>query len=178
MADKSITRYYRASTPETRAAWSTYRSECQAIKEAAEAFAARFDGARPVYSGFGSGKHFYGLTFDPPMPPDIWTIPKAESGSTQRPRSRIVSKASIGKAERMAELRRVQAIFRDHEPKRRARLDPVFTALGTHWGNLFLLGYQLAERDGALYVATPLDLGEPCVEITGGEFYTATKGGV
>lgn len=175
MANDMTVHYYRANTPTTQAAWKSYSEQCDAIVAASQAFAALFPGAKPVYSGGASGRSFYGLSFDPVMPLDIWTKPTEKEGRTQSPRARLASKGVSDRTERMAELRRVQELYKDHRPKGRADLDPVLESLGTDWGILLLYGYRLIERDGTLYIATALTLGSPCEEITGSEFDAAFK---
>jgi hypothetical protein len=175
MADGMTVRYYRASTPETRAAWAEYAQQNVGIVAEAKAFAARFDGATPVYRSAGTSRGFYGLKFEPKMPTDIWTIPSESNGYTQAPRARISAKTSVGKAERVAELRRVQAIYAAHRPTSSTRIIPVFDALGTDWGTLLLCGYQLVERNGTIYLATAAEIGSPCEEIAGSAFDAALK---
>ncbi|MDR6642798.1 hypothetical protein J2X57_002010 [Luteibacter sp. 1214] len=175
MANDMTMHYYRASTPATQAAWKTYSEQCDAIVAASRAFAALFPGAKAVYSGGTSGRSFFGLSFDPLMPFDIWTKPMRNEGRTQSPRARLVAKGVSDRTERMAELRRIQEIYKANRPTARASLDPVLESLGTDWGILLLYGYRLIESNGALYIATALTLGAPCEEITGSEFDAAFK---
>jgi hypothetical protein len=171
----SVTRYYRADTPDVREAWKIYAGECDQLFDQAKAMAALFPGAIPVYTGGIHGKNFYGLRFDPPAPLDIWTTPDRE-GRTQQPRGNSRKVTGPDKADRVAEWARVRALYSEAKPTIRPNLDPVYRELGTNWGSLLFAGFGMSEKDGVLYMATGAELGVPCVEITGGEFQERSGG--
>jgi hypothetical protein len=173
---KNVIHYYRADTPAVREAWEQMQKARDAVHAEGDAFAALFEGATAMYTDGSSGLRFHGLTFDPPMPADIWTKPTAKDGYVQQPRAKGVFRGgNRANADRAAELRRVHVLYADHRPRASAKVDQVFRELGTDWGTMWICGYAVDERNGVVFVATGATLGHPCVEITASQYEAAVR---
>ncbi|MGE7139634.1 hypothetical protein ACQKIE_18565 [Luteibacter sp. NPDC031894] len=170
----AMTRYYRADTAHARAAWAVYREDCDRLATEAEALAAAFPGSVPVYSTSFHGRSFYGLRFETEMPRDTWTAPDRD-GKTQHPRANARKIVGIDKVARRQEWERICAVYDATRPTTRPNLDPVFRDLGTDWGTLLFCGCSLFEHAGILYLATSAEVGAPCEEITGGQYFAAQR---
>jgi hypothetical protein len=171
----AIVRYYRADAPAVRDAWTTYQAECAAVVGEAKGFASLFEGATPVFASGLHGRRFHGLTFDPPMPTDVWTHPDRKQGNVQRPRAKIVDKTARKNPERVEALSDATSLYMVNKPTSKADIDRVFTALGADWGIMLFGGFAAFEREGVMFVRTLAQLGGPCVEITGGEYESAHR---
>lgn len=169
--------YYKTSDAGVLAAWKTYREGCDRLQVIGEAFAKRYEGAKPLFqTSFHSGRHFYGLTFSPVMPQPIWTLPDPKAERSQFPRRS--APAGIKGEERKAikaELDRLNAEYKEHEPKEKADMQPFLKSMGLDGGALFFSTYKHVHAGDCLYVSTTAKPSAVMVEILGSEFDAAEK---
>lgn len=169
----SALRYYRVTTPTVLQAWASYSEEVRALQAKGDAFAAMYPNAKAVFSYSVHGTSFYGLKFSPAMPPELWTLPDAKAGDTQRPRLSLSKKSSAAWRRSAAQqLKDLNAGWTENLPRDRPSLDSFWKSIGTDWGILMFVGiqYHLAPDSSAIYIATKRPLAPHCTEITGGEF--------
>ena len=169
--------YYKTSAPEVLAAWKAYKESTDRLQELGETFAKRFVGATALFQfSIHSGRTFYGLKFNPPMPQPLWTKPDPKAERSQFPRRSLPpgTKGDERKALK-AELEKLNGDFNEHKPKDKADLEPFLGAMGLGGGWLFFSSYRQVVTPECIYVSTSATPSEVMIEILGSEFEAAEK---
>ena len=169
--------YYKTSDAGVLAAWKAYRDAADRLQVLGEEFAGRFVGATALFqTSMHSGRNFYGLKFNPPMPQPLWTKPDPKADSSQFPRSSLPSgtKGDERKALK-AELTKLQEDFKANKPKDKADLQPFLDAMGLGGGALFFNGYKQVVTPECIYISTSAKPNGVLTEILGSEFEAAEK---
>lgn len=164
-------RYYKTNDPTALAARKQYLADCDQLRAAANAFATRYPGAKPVFKHSAHGLHLYGLRFTPELKDPLWTKASAGTGMIQRPRTSPL-KGSKGEERRrqIEQLAELNIAYREHFPQCEADQELVWKALGTDWGSVMFGGMKYFDHDGHLYMRTSAKLADYCVEILGSEY--------
>lgn len=164
----AMLRYYRTSDPGAVKAANDIRVATLALRDASDAFAALFGGARALLSSSLTRRAFAfaGLTFDPTRDPVVWTKPDRQH-RMQTPRVRPARGAN---AEQRAEHERVSSLWSERRPRQDVHFDELFSAIGTSWGELAFCGIGWAVSPTVVYVKTSARLASHMVEITASEF--------
>lgn len=169
--------YYKTNSPKVLQAWADYIAQADALQAEANAFAARYPGAKPLISTtMLSGRRFYGLAFDPPMPDILWTKPNYKAGREQSPRRAPAGVKGEERKKLVEELKVIRDDYKAHMPKIEAPLDPFLATFGLSGSAMFFSRYkQFFGADGFIYIeTTALPSGE-LTEILGSEFAAAEK---
>jgi hypothetical protein len=173
----STIRYYVVDSAEVMAAWNAYAAAKLEVKAAGDAFAARYPGAKAVFSYSVDGMKFYGLRFEPPLTSPLWTKPQVMQGKIQRPRSSLPkgqnARGITDRAQAAIELGELLREWGNNSPKKEANTDALYRSLGADWGNFWMGGLSCSAHDGKLYIATHVELKAPSMEITGGAYNAA-----
>jgi hypothetical protein len=173
-------RYYRIEYPEAIAAWDAYDSAVLALKTDCDAFAAKYPGARPVFSFSVHGQRFFGLRFTPVLNSPLWTIAQERTGFVQRPRSALPKSFKGDRKIAERERKALESDWASNIPEavigEGPSLDQLWKSLGTHWGDLLFGGIKRFRKGAAIYVATSVKLDPRAAEITGGEYLKAEGG--
>jgi hypothetical protein len=160
--------YYKSSAPEVIAQVHEYHDQSKALHAEAAAFAALFDGAKPVVLAYESGLRFAGLKFDTRQSRDVWRAPDRHHG-WQTPRTKPANTAA------REEHRAVMDRWKASAPKRSVERDIIYKAIGTSWSNCLFNGIGYSLQGDTFYVETDGKLGDWMVEILGSEYTAATK---
>lgn len=173
-------RYYRINYAEALAAWDAYEKTAEQLEADCRAFAENFTGATPIFSFSVHGQRFHGLRFTPIIDSPLWTIAAKREGYVQRPRSALPKSF---KGDRKAAANELKGLWTDWACKmpdsivgQGPDLDGLWSALGTHWGDLLFNGIKRFRRGGCIYVCTGASLDPRAQEITGGEYLKAEGG--
>lgn len=161
--------FYKTSDRAVLAALAAYESQVDAVRAAGAEFAGHFGGKMVATSGL-HGCSVVGLIFSPAKTDPLWTKPDAQRANMQRPRATVKGATK----EQKAALAELAADWNARFPSAKADLDPVLSAAGTDWGNLFFCGFDMFQHDGAVYVSTSAPLAPCMVEILSSE-YSAAK---
>ncbi|HBO3317857.1 TPA: hypothetical protein L4R52_002082 [Pseudomonas aeruginosa] len=169
--------YYKTNSPKVLQGWADYVAQADALQAEADAFAARYPGAKPLIStSVLSGRRFYGLAFDPPMPDTLWTKPNYKAGREQSPRRAPAGVKGEERKRLAEELKVIRDDYNAHKPKIDAPLDPFLETLGLSGGALFFSRYkQFFGADGFIYIETNAQPSGELTEILGSEFAAAEK---
>ncbi len=175
--EESKMAYYKTSNPAVLAAWQAYRDKADAIQAAGEEFAKRYDGAKALFTTcFHSGRRFYGLKFNPPMPQPLWTKPDPKTGMSQFPRASLPTDVKGDERKKLApELKTLREEFREAAPKGNADMDGFLEAMGLSSGALFFGTYKQIIVDGVIYISTSAKPSDALTEIFGSEFEAAEQ---
>ena len=169
--------YYKTSDAGVLAAWKAYMESADRLQALGDEFAKRYEGASALCSTrIHSGRNFYGLKFNPPMPQPLWTKPDPKAEGAQFPRQSLPS--GFKGDERKAlkdELTTLQESFKEHRPKEKADLQPFMDAMGLGGGALFFSSYKHVAKDDCIYVSTSAKPSDVMTEILGSEFEAAEK---
>lgn len=150
--------FYKTSDADVLAAMADYNLTCAAVGKVGAEFAAHYGGmllARRDLHGYSVA----GLLFNPAKDDPLWTKPDPQFAGMQRPRSTLKGATK----EQRAALAELSAGWKVRFPKAKADFEPVLTAMGTDWGNLFFCGFDMFQHGGCLYVATSAKLA-PCMQ--------------
>jgi hypothetical protein len=162
------TTFYKTNDAAALAAMAIYDEHVAEVRKAGAEFAAHYGGtllARADLHGYSIA----GLCFHPEKNDPLWTKPDPKSAGMQRPRTSIKSATK----EQRAELAELLAGWQARFPIAKADLEPVLTAMGTDWGNLFFCGFAMFQHNGCIYVATGAKLAPVMQEILGSEYNAA-----
>lgn len=160
--------FYKTSDPAVLNALAAYEADVAAVRAAGVEFAKRFGGKMVATSGL-HGCGIAGLNFTPAKADPLWTKPNAQRANMQRPRATVKGATK----EQKASLAELQADWDARFPKEKADLDPVLSAMGTDWGNLFFCGLAMFQHDGSVYASTSAPLAPCMVEILSSEYSAA-----
>ncbi|NGZ17536.1 hypothetical protein G6Z94_09285 [Vibrio aestuarianus] len=165
-------KYFKSTNEVVLSTWNSYHQQCEALKKSFNEFAHHFD-AEAVFTYQVTGHEFYALVlnnYESRADADLWTKPLSREANTSRVRSSIKGKDN---AQRLRELK---AKYKELKPSQtKIPLDDMYEAIGTHWGDIAFTGIQWFEFDGAIYIASSLNLSKNVEEITGSEFQTAKQ---
>lgn len=162
------TAFYKTSDATVLAAMAGYNAQSAEVHKAGAEFAAHYGGTLLARSDL-HGYSIAGLLFEPRRDDPLWTKPDPQSAGMQRPRSTLKSATK----EQRAALAELSAGWKVRFPTAKADFEPVLTAMGTNWSNLFLCGFALFQHDGCIYVATSAKMALGMVEILSSEYATA-----
>lgn len=159
--------FYKTNAPAVLAAWEEESAQKAALRAEIDTFAAKFGGEGFIYA---DPYRFAGIKFVSVAPRDLWRAPDRDG--LQWPRSSPLKGAS---AETKAELKALNATWRDHAPTGSIRANRVHQALGfsSHLEFLFE-GLTLFVYGGFLYASTRKAM-PGMTEILGSEYEAAER---
>lgn len=161
--------FYKSNHPAVMTAASEYGEATRSLIDAGKVFAAEFDGVAK-YRRDPMGASFGGLAFTPQRDRMIWTVP--DRHGIQAPRSKPRPGASES---HRIEHKGLRERWAAQYPRLEVRVDGIYAAIGTSWGEVVFCGCGFFERNGWLYVETTVPLNDRMVEILGSEHAAAKK---
>lgn len=165
-------KYYKSTDPALLALCVQMKAEREELIRLSKEFAAQFD-AKPVFQSSLHAVSLGGIklnNYETRTDTAIWTKPHKESGIS-RPRAGI-SKSMIDQLNKLHE-----DFNKPFEAIKPVSYEPLWSMIGTDWGNLMFGGgmKHFFDEDGKVaYFATGLTLTN-CTEILGTEFESAER---
>ncbi|MCB5187399.1 hypothetical protein LG200_05190 [Methylobacillus caricis] len=161
-------KFYKSNHPTLTAICVDILEKKKALHKVAVAFADQFGGIPVVLYSL----HDYsvdGIKFEPANDSPLWTLPDRKYFNSQRPRATL-KKATPAQRE---ELKALNERWNSSFPTEKVSFEPLYKAMNTDWGHVFLLGMGFFYFEGTLYVNTGCTLNELMTEITVTEFRAA-----
>lgn len=163
--------FYKSNDAHLMAALDHHQAEIKVISKKAAEFADKF-GAEAICFNDARGYRICSLIKFPHGAPErssrVWTKPDEKLNYGQRPKKSVVRATP----EEKAEMARLEEIWKDF-PTDESSYNPVLSALGINYGDLFFNTFQLFVHAGFAYVGTGAKVCEHMVEILGSEFEAA-----
>ena len=160
--------FYKTNNQDTLSAIDAHHKERAELRDLANSFAKRFGTDKYLILRDVHGYHFGGLKFDPARDRRFWSVPDRQFG-TQYPRKNVPGMTADEKASHKVLLTE----WEENVPKLRPSLEPIYSSIGTDWGNLLFAGIGWFLHDGFLYLETTAKLADHVTEILGSEFKAA-----
>lgn len=166
-------RYYKSTAPAVISAVKQFAADEEALRVAADKFAAAF-GGKPMIGFDLHSVNFAGLRFYPEKSTDLFTAADNQKAYVQRPRDRLKSPINKALKEPHKKLKADwQAKLDELFPNGKSvKCDAKHEAIGFDWGIALFSGgsYLVFEYEGTVYATCAQALNGSMVEITGTEF--------
>lgn len=162
-------KYYKTNNQLVLTAFKQLKDDREKLIAKADVFADKFGGNAVMVRSGNEFRVFDGLRFNPEKTDPFWTKPNKKFNYAQKPKS-INSTARLHGKTHLAALNKE---WYESHPKETVSINPLYEALGTHWGEVLFSGLGWLEGDDYFYVITPLSLNEHLQEITVTEYRTA-----
>ncbi|HEY9210378.1 MAG TPA: hypothetical protein VIO56_03115 [Methylotenera sp.] len=162
-------KYYKTNNPLVIAAFKQLKDDREKLIVKANAFAERFGGDAIMARSSHEFRVFDGLRFNPEKTDPFWTKPNNKINYAQKP----ISANSMSRLNGKSHLTALNKEWYESYPKETVSINPLYEALGTHWGEVMFSGLGWLDGGDYFYVTTPLSLNEHLQEITVTEYRAA-----
>jgi hypothetical protein len=166
--------FFKTSHPVALSAWDKLAAANQQLREEARRLDAVLGcGCRSVFSTGIGGCHFHGVNFpgdERPFARELWTVQRAASGNSCRPRtSRIPAHLRV-------QAKELANVWDENVPVTYARTDALLPALGLDFSATLFGPLEWFRNGDVIYVMTAMKPTRAhMVEILSDEFYEARK---
>ncbi len=166
--------FFKTSHPAALSAWDKFvEANRQLSKEALRLDAVLGCGCRSVFSTGIDGRHFHGVNFPGdkrPFARELWTVQRAASGNSCRPRTSRIPAHLQEQAKALAK------VWHENIPVTYARTDALLPALGLDFSATLFGPLEWFRNGDVIYVMTATNpTHERMTEILSDEFYEARK---
>lgn len=164
------TKYYRIENKAALDAWDAEEEAKDDLRASVQPLIDQF-GGEPMFSSDATSYTFAGLRFcEQPADQELWRKPGPRAG-IQEPR-RTLKKASPELRQRHKEL--IELWDSLYPESKRVEKEPLYKAIGTHWGNVLFTGIAMFRLKNSIFVAYGGTLNcDDAVEINGTEYESA-----